>query len=460
VQVAVPFGTNVGGVNVALFQVNPLAQFDSWVTVGETLGNANNDVSSIGIDFTTWSDTVALVSATDSGGAVFWMDPDKATAAVSAQRTMVVAQLTLRDAASQFTSQIVHFDAQGRSTGHPIGTHSAAAAGPSDWEENCIEVLVGGSQNGQGSHSVLSAANAPLVMGGECVMLTNPKGGSWQYNQLNFGDGTAATLQCMGGFYAPAGAQMQKMCHNGQWAGGATAQCMSAQPCTAITPYPVAGQYTYSNRDYIPGSRATLTCTAGWYLSNDNVVKVCQSGVWVPDTSTNPGNTAYNFAMCSNTDARGPGGLYDANGHLAVTVHCQDKRTEYFSDTCFIEPISHDQRTQVQCSAMGSKCRWVVDLTTDGTPGGAHGTTCQHCASTVQGTPPPSPPPTPPAAKSSSGGTVFVVVLVILLAGGGYVAFDKKLGPFAPKTERTSSLTDPGGGAPATIYDKQTDDSL
>jgi len=52
------------------------------------------------------------------------------------------------------------------------------------------------------------------------------------------------------------------------------------------------------------------------------------------------------------------------------------------------------------------------------------------------------------------------VVLVILLAGGGYVAFDKKLGPFAPKTERTSSLTDPGGGAPATIYDKQTDDSL
>jgi hypothetical protein len=165
VQVPVPFGTNVGGVNVALFQVNPLAQFDSWVTVGETRGNANNDVSSIGIDFTTWSDTVALVSATDSGGAVYWLDPDKATAAVSAQRTMVVAQLTLRDAASQFTSQTVHFDAQGRSTGHPIGTHSAAAAGPPDWEENCIEVLVGGSQNGQGSHSVLSAANAATGQG-------------------------------------------------------------------------------------------------------------------------------------------------------------------------------------------------------------------------------------------------------------------------------------------------------
>ena len=35
--------------------------------------------------------------------------------------------------------------------------------GPADWEENCIEVLVGGPQNGRGSHSTMSAVNAPMV---------------------------------------------------------------------------------------------------------------------------------------------------------------------------------------------------------------------------------------------------------------------------------------------------------
>eukprot|EP01043_Picozoa_sp_COSAG02_P009038 COSAG02_NODE_300_length_25279_cov_159.676529_19_plen_542_part_00 len=148
-QVPSPFGSNVGGVNPAFFALSPTVQYDSWLTVGETAGNADNQVNSIGIDFSVWTDTTPLQSSVDSGGSVFWMDPDGATQAVKPDRTMVIAQLTLQDAASQATSQVVHFDAQGRSTGHAEGVSS----GPADWEENCIELMVGGPQHGQGSHS-------------------------------------------------------------------------------------------------------------------------------------------------------------------------------------------------------------------------------------------------------------------------------------------------------------------
>eukprot|EP01043_Picozoa_sp_COSAG02_P018157 COSAG02_NODE_841_length_16613_cov_61.635703_3_plen_577_part_00 len=143
-QVPSPFGSNVGGVSPAFFALNPTAQYDSWLTVGETAGNVNNQVNSIGIDFSVWTDSTPLQSSADAGGSVFWMDPDAATQAVKPDRTMVIAQLTLQDARAG--SQDVHFDAQGRSSG-----------GPADWEENCINVMVGGPQNGQGSHSATPA---------------------------------------------------------------------------------------------------------------------------------------------------------------------------------------------------------------------------------------------------------------------------------------------------------------
>jgi hypothetical protein len=82
-QVATPFGVNIGGSNPAFFAMSPTANFDSWLTVGLTAGNTANEVSSIGISFDAWSEQNALVSASDTGGSVFWMNPDAVSPALS-----------------------------------------------------------------------------------------------------------------------------------------------------------------------------------------------------------------------------------------------------------------------------------------------------------------------------------------------------------------------------------------
>jgi hypothetical protein len=48
-HVPAPFGVNIGGTNPAFWEVAPDAQYDSWLSVGETRGNVHNQISSIGI---------------------------------------------------------------------------------------------------------------------------------------------------------------------------------------------------------------------------------------------------------------------------------------------------------------------------------------------------------------------------------------------------------------------------
>ena len=49
-----PFGSNVGGTNPAFWTYKQEAEWDSWLTVGVTDGNADNAVSSIGFVYDTW----------------------------------------------------------------------------------------------------------------------------------------------------------------------------------------------------------------------------------------------------------------------------------------------------------------------------------------------------------------------------------------------------------------------
>ena len=72
-QEATPFGANTGGTNPAFWAVMAGAQYDSWLTVGITDGDAAGALSSIGIDFDTWTESSPLAT---SDGAVFWMSPD------------------------------------------------------------------------------------------------------------------------------------------------------------------------------------------------------------------------------------------------------------------------------------------------------------------------------------------------------------------------------------------------
>ena len=109
-QCATPFGANTGGTNPAFWAVANnaalgYAQFDSWLTVGLTDGDAGGAISSIGIDFQSWSESTGL-SVND--GAVFWMTPDNAPAGDS-----VVAQITV----AAGSSGTVTMGMQGRSPG-------------------------------------------------------------------------------------------------------------------------------------------------------------------------------------------------------------------------------------------------------------------------------------------------------------------------------------------------------
>ncbi len=91
-QVAAPFGVNIGGTNPSLWALtsDDLAH-DSWLTVGEVLwdeGETSSHLSTIGIDFDSWSATRDLVVP---NGAVFWMDPNVG----STQDPTLVAQVSI-----------------------------------------------------------------------------------------------------------------------------------------------------------------------------------------------------------------------------------------------------------------------------------------------------------------------------------------------------------------------------
>ena len=134
------------------------AQYDSWLTIGITDGDTANAISMIGVNFDKWDESTPLTSDTDTGGAVFWMNPDSADDSVSAtDRSMVVAQLTI---ATSSTSQMVNFAAQGRSHSGQ-GIHAEDDQEVRDWEETCIDVKVGGTENGQGTHCQMCEVAPP-----------------------------------------------------------------------------------------------------------------------------------------------------------------------------------------------------------------------------------------------------------------------------------------------------------
>jgi hypothetical protein len=115
-QEGAPFGANTGGANPAFFPIMAGAEFDSWLTVGITEGDAAGAISSIGIDFAAWT-TDADLSTTD--GAVFWMSPDDGPSGDD----VVLAQVTV---------------AAGSSGAATMGMQGRSSSG-TDWQSDNIE---------------------------------------------------------------------------------------------------------------------------------------------------------------------------------------------------------------------------------------------------------------------------------------------------------------------------------
>ncbi len=123
-QCPTPFGSNIGGIDPQFFRIANNAaigfsEYDSWLTVGITNGDASA-LSSIGLEFDTWTETTPLES---EDGAVFWMAPDDGPGG-----EVVLAQITLPVALGPVRSASASFGMQGRSNSGP------------DYELHAIEV--------------------------------------------------------------------------------------------------------------------------------------------------------------------------------------------------------------------------------------------------------------------------------------------------------------------------------
>jgi hypothetical protein len=118
-QAGAPFGVDTAGVNPQFLALVPDAEYDSWLTVGVTDSSDAGGLSSIGIDFSSWTDSAGL---TVDDGSVFWMDPDSAP-----EGDVVVAQLTVASG----SSGTVTMGMQGHSTqGEDWDVHRAEFAYP------------------------------------------------------------------------------------------------------------------------------------------------------------------------------------------------------------------------------------------------------------------------------------------------------------------------------------------
>jgi hypothetical protein len=80
---------NIGGVELFVINLNPDANYDSWLTIGITDGDINNKLSAIGIDFDSWTSNTEL---NIDDGAVFVMDPEMN---IVNDNEYVIGQLTL-----------------------------------------------------------------------------------------------------------------------------------------------------------------------------------------------------------------------------------------------------------------------------------------------------------------------------------------------------------------------------
>ena len=103
-QSVINFNSNIGGVLPAIINIDSDAQYDSWLTIGITDGNSNNEVMTVGIDFSTWSETSGIHT---TNGAVFTIDPE---INIIDSDEYIIAQITIpNDRSAELT-----LNAQGR----------------------------------------------------------------------------------------------------------------------------------------------------------------------------------------------------------------------------------------------------------------------------------------------------------------------------------------------------------
>jgi hypothetical protein len=312
-QTPAPFGVNVGGVNPAFLAVptcgvgeqaaggqGHACARDSWLTVGLTEGDPSSMLSSIGIDWVSWTETHGV---TVDNGAVFWMSPDDGPTSFDVDGkgplngnfrgqfglmagNIVVAQITLLET-HQATLKL---NAQGRTTAR-MSSNSAEG----NWEELAIvfEMRQGGNAPATPPPPPSANACSELKMGlikrcmedccecqskmaqynliiADCVIPGGqPNAGKRGTQQMAFTCGTFGVQNsCPGGQSCNAGVG-ECQCNNGICAAPniCTAQGICVFQCVAGTePIWPIGSNTCRNCEgnkYSPMGQTCETCAPG-----------------------------------------------------------------------------------------------------------------------------------------------------------------------------------------------------
>lgn len=119
------FGSNVGGVSPEIIAINPDSRYDSWLTIGETGGDTNHNMNTIGIPFGEWDEKNGLIVM---DGAIFAMNPDLE---MDTGVEIVIGQFTIKTGSSQ--NVVLNF--QGKYT----GDHIRKNALDDSWKELQVE---------------------------------------------------------------------------------------------------------------------------------------------------------------------------------------------------------------------------------------------------------------------------------------------------------------------------------
>lgn len=107
-QSSINYGSNIGGVNPFIISTYPETKYDSWLTIGISNGNINNELSSVGVDFNEWDEQHTLDI---DDGAIFLMDPREK---IVNGNEYLLAQLTVRTN----SNPRVILNVQGKTTGN------------------------------------------------------------------------------------------------------------------------------------------------------------------------------------------------------------------------------------------------------------------------------------------------------------------------------------------------------
>jgi hypothetical protein len=122
------YGSNLGGIDPGIIAINSDGAYDSWLTIGITDGDKNNQLASVGIDFNSWTDTVGIYT---TNAAVFLMDSDED---ITQEPEHIIAQITIRD--DQVEDVIVNV--QGKLHCSKMVMSQCLDTSPQTWQETQI----------------------------------------------------------------------------------------------------------------------------------------------------------------------------------------------------------------------------------------------------------------------------------------------------------------------------------